>query len=206
MTGVVALGLWASGCDGNPTTVGPTDQARAATVPADKTVKPPPTRGRMLGGQSVVRVVDWSSPGTVDASAYETLPESAQREVDMAPVPMLVPNDAALLASAVVTTGKHWAALASHADGIHVSVQASGEAKVYSHIKPVRGPDQVRGQDAFVTHNEGIWVASWIEHGVAYNVELECADIKADACQNEQAVTAVAEGLTFVGGRGEAHR
>ncbi len=206
-TSLALTGMWASGCDSH--TPEPGDAvARTAphSAPAEKVTATPPSRGRLLGGGTVLRIVEWPDADSANAVAVGALDEAAKREVKEAPVPVMMPDDPELLASAVVTRGAHWAAASMAANGHHVSVQMSGQAKVYAHIKPTKGPYQLRGHDAFVTHNEGIWVASWIEHGVAYNVELECADLKDAACQDREAVIALAEGLTFVGGAGEGHR
>lgn len=200
---VVVGAFSAGGCDANPTAEPDETRSRAAPVAGPDELTPsPPSRGRVLGGQTVSRIVAWPDSRTRDTTAYEGLNAAARRNIDDAPVPVLVPGDPELLASAVVTTGTHWAAVATAAAGQHVSIQISRQAKVYPHIKAAQGTHEVRGHAAFVTHNEGVWVASWIENGVAYNIELECADLKGAACQDSAAVVALAETLRFVGGRG----
>ena len=191
---VLALGA----CDPAPAPSTPSDvQPRAA----DDT-KPVRTRGKVLGGESVDRIVRWPDASTRDDELRALLPEQARAVVDAAPVPILAPSDGELLASTVVTNGAHWSAWSAHADGLYVSFHASRRAKVYPHVEPAKGNADVRGVDGWLTHNEGVWVASWIEHGVAYDLELECAQLQADACQSTDAVAALAESLTFIGGRG----
>jgi hypothetical protein len=53
-----------------------------------------------------------------------------------------------------------------------------------------------------VTRNEGIWTASFIEHGVAYDVGIECAPVDAPPCDDQRELEALAEGLRYAGGRG----
>jgi hypothetical protein len=83
-------------------------------------------------------------------------------------------------------------------------------ARVYPgvHSQPgqpsLRGRHTLRGQEAWVTRNEGIWSASWIEHGVAYDLGIECAPVDAPPCHDPSELEALAEGLRYVGGRGPA--
>ena len=62
------------------------------------------------------------------------------------------------------------------------------------------GTHTLRGQEAFLTRTEGIWPGSWIEHGVAYDLGIECAPVDAPPCDDERELEALAEGLRFVGG------
>lgn len=165
-----------------------------------------PSRGRLVGGDTVVRAVHWPAASEVDGEAVAALPDAARRSLEDAPVPVLAPTDPELLSAAVVTHGARWAAVSMKAAGLHVNLQVSGQAKVYSHIEPVAGTHTIRGIDGFVTHNEGVWVASWIEHGAAYSLELECASLKADACRDPEHLMSLTDTLTFVGGRAEAHQ
>ena len=189
-------------CDSTPPSTTAEPRA-AAPAPSDlESVAPKPSRGTMVGGQSMRRIVAWPDDTQRDDQARERLTAQTRVAVDDAPVPVLIPTGSALVESAVVTSGAHWAAVSMQAEGLHVSLQVSGQAKIYPHIKPVPATHSVRGLDGFVTRNEGIWVASWIEHGVAYDLELECADQAAPECADRDALMELAESLQFVGGRG----
>jgi hypothetical protein len=77
---------------------------------------------------------------------------------------------------------------------------------VCSGVVPQPGPHTLREHEAFVSRNEGIWNATWIEHGVAYDLGLECAPVDAPPCDDQANVEALAEGLVYVGGREEVAR
>jgi len=189
-------------CDSTPSSA-PSELRAAAPAPSDlEATAAKPSRGTMVGGQSMRRIVAWPDDTQRDDEARERLSAQARTSVDDAPVPVLLPSAPDLVESAVVTSGAHWTAVSMQAEGLNVSLQISGQAKIYPHIKPVPATHSVRGLDGFVTRNEGIWVASWIEHGVAYDLELECADQEAAACADREALMNFAESLQFVGGRG----
>jgi hypothetical protein len=86
-------------------------------------------------------------------------------------------------------------------DGVTVSLQANRLARRHAALPPALGRDVVRGRDAWITQNEGIWSATWTEHGVSYVLEVECARPGEDArCASDAYVRALAEELVFVGG------
>lgn len=204
---VVVLGLGMTGsisCD----RVESTNEPRTAPVAdddADLTSRKP-VRAKVVSGQPMKRIVAWPDPAARDEVAREAFPESARIALDDSPVPMLAPPEPARLATAVVTTGPHWAALSTNHEGLNVSLHVSGQAKVYEHIPRFDGTHTVRGKEGFVTQNEGIWSATWIENGVAYSLEIECDDFEMPACSGPEPITELAESLIYVGGRGEASR
>jgi hypothetical protein len=141
-------------------------------------------------------------PIRIDERARARLPEQARAEVDKAPVPLLVVDDVGLLRKAVITTGPHWAALSCRHDGITVSLHGTRLSHDYRDIPPAEGTARVRGQAAFITQNEGIWSASWPEHGVAYSLEVECERASDARCRDEHELLELAERLVYVGGEG----
>ena len=80
----------------------------------------------------------------------------------------------------------------------HVSVQASRIATLLPNIGHIRGSAVRSGEGSFSV-NEGVRTASWIEHGVAYSLELECFDPEAANCDDAALRELVAE-LVYVGG------
>ncbi len=54
----------------------------------------------------------------------------------------------------------------------------------------------------FVSINEGIRTASWIENGAAYSVDVECSDVRDARCQSEEFLLSIVAQLTYVGGSG----
>lgn len=164
-----------------------------------------PRRGRLLAGERVERVPVWPAASTV-AAVRERLSAASIAAIDRSPVPVLVPGDASWLARAhVFTAGPQGSGytFAASLSGLHLSVQASRVATMLPHVGHRRGKHQIRGQDGFLGENEGIHTASWIEHGVAYNAELECQEPEGPDCRPELLAALVAK-LEYVGGVGTA--
>ena len=125
---VVALG-----CDTEPT--GPAhDQPLAdrAAVPstADDIQARPPSRGVVRGGERMRRRVHWPDAELRDDEAYAHLDADSRAAVDAAPVPVLVPAETFPLEERRVMKGEHWAAFWGTRDGLTVSLQGSGMARV----------------------------------------------------------------------------
>lgn len=169
-----------------------------APVPRDATFDAPAARGRVIGGEKVARVVTW--PDAADPALVAALPEELRTAVAAAPLPVLLPTSIPLL-RAKLMHGEHWWALWAEHDGITVTLNASGIAKVYPHLRGAALPHTVRGVQGLVTQNEAVWSASWVEHGVAYQLGIECADPRMPACADEAHVRDVVERLAFAGGR-----
>lgn len=149
--------------------------------------------------------VRWPARDSIDAASLAHLSNGAREAVSRSRVPVLLPKRDALLARAVVMPSAHYTAVSipaeDHEHGITVSLQANRIAHRYAEVPPALGRDVVRGQDAWITQNEGIWSASWTEHGVSYVLELECARPGDDPrCANDATLRALAEELVFVGG------
>jgi len=157
----------------------------------------------LLAGERVERVPVW--PASSDIAALRgRLPATLREAIDRSPVPVLVPNDVDWLARArVFTAGPQGPgySLAAGRGEQHLSVMASRVATLLPHVGHHRGKHRIRGVDGFVGENEGIHTASWIEHGVAYSAELECAAPDGPECRRELLV-ALVEGLEYVGGFG----
>lgn len=197
------LGL---GCGATPPE--PTVQQRAAEEPAGDLVARPPDRGKVRGGERMRRSVRWPEGGARDLAAYEAFDSRSRAAIDAAPVPVLVPGPELALDQRRVMQGPEWYAFWGRREGasggvtVTMTVQASRMARVYPGVRPQPGPSTLRGQPAFVTRNEGIWTASWIEHGVAYDLGIECAPVDAPPCDDQTELEALAEGLRYAGGRG----
>lgn len=178
---------------------GSTEPERSAPADAPPTNEP-------QAAERVVAAVAWPEASTIDVSALGRLSEASRRVVERAPVPALVVSDDVLLANAVVMAQPSWYAVSTRGDGITVSLHASKVAHRYPHIPPLERPTgkKVRGHDAIVTENEAIWSAAWIEGGVAYSLEVECARLPDPRCESDAFVMGLAGRLAFVGGEGVA--
>ncbi len=153
---------------------------------------------------TVVARPDFSGP--IDAVALGHLPGAEREKIPASPVPVLLPQDPALLSKLVVTTGPHWVAFSVTREGVTTSLHATRVAYVHPDMPPQMPDRDLRKTKAFVGQNELIWNASWQEREVAYSLDLECA-VTADArCADERFLIEIAESLVYVGGsanRGE---
>jgi len=150
--------------------------------------------------KALVGTPSW--PTSVDGPALKELSEAARRELAHSPVPVLVVDEPKLLRTAVITTGPHWYALSTKDGGLTTALHGTRLAHDYPEIPPARGRSEVRGRPAFITENEGIVSASWLENGVAYSLDLECFERQDTRCQGAAHVTAIANRLRYVGGEG----
>jgi hypothetical protein len=160
-----------------------------------------PQRGRLLAGERVARVPRWPAAGSVDRATRERLPAEVRAAVERSPVPVLVPADPGWLGSTRVFPGAWGYALAARDGEVTLALHASRIATIVPGVGVAKGTHRVRGVDGFLSVNEGIRTASWIEHGVAYSLDLECRDPRGPAC-SEAALRAAVEGLVYVGGVG----
>jgi len=162
----------------------------------------------LLAGERVVRIPRWPATSTIDHAVRERLPAETRAAVDVSPVPVLVPADPTWLARATVFTargqdgGPGWGyALSARRGEVTLAVQASRIATVLVGVGHLRGNKRLRGVDGFLSVNDGIRTAAWIEHGIAYSLDLECRDPEGPECSDDALREAV-EGLVYVGGLG----
>jgi hypothetical protein len=156
-------------------------------------------RGKVIGGERVARAIAWPAEHTVVATARDRYAAPIRETIATSPVPVLAPSTSFERAS--MTVGAHWFALSVHGDGWTMRVDGSGEARSYPHIKAFERTHPMRAGDGFFTRNEGVWSASWIEHGAAYSFEVECTAGARAWCEGEAAVLAELERLVYVGGK-----
>jgi len=180
----------------------------------------------------VEKAVVWPARNAVDEPSRARFAAADLDKVDASGVPVLAPShgleagdaDAAgagapRFARATVVAKADWFTLAlKDADfeaqrvagrangakgaGLSVFVQGQRLARRRGDLPPTLGRHQVRGRPAWITRNEGIWSATWEEHGVSYVVELECGDPDDARCESDAHLREIAESLVFVGGRG----
>jgi hypothetical protein len=144
--------------------------------------------------------VQWPGDADADAQLVARLPPQLRADVGAAPLPVLLPTTVGL-EGAKLMRGDDWYALWVAQDGLTITLNASGTARVHPHVRGGNLPHTVRGSEALVTQNEAVWTATWIEHGVAYDLGLECADPSMAACSDDAMVRQLAESLAFAGGR-----
>jgi len=186
------------GCDPGE---GPASVRAAEIAGSSAQVRGGPRRGRLLAGERVARVPRWPAAASIDRATRERLPADARAAVERSPVPVLVPAEPGWLSSTRVSPGAWGYALAASDGEVSLALHASRIATILPGVGVVKGKHRVRGVDGFLSVNEGIRTASWIEHGVAYSLDLECRDPDGPAC-SEAALRAAVEGLVYVGGIG----
>jgi len=164
-------------------------------------------RGRLIGGERVQRAPQWPPADELAQDVRARAPAALLEAIARSPVPVLVPGDPAWLARARLYVPEDprafgYAFAGSDGDGPedarHLSVQASRIATLVPHIGRIRG-DAVRSGEGSFSVNEGVRTASWIEHGVAYSLDLECFDPAAPTC-DEATLRELVAGLVYVGG------
>jgi hypothetical protein len=148
--------------------------------------------------------VRWPAPDRLDRAALTALPKAAAHAVRVSRVPVLIPPAGELLAAPVVVARDDWTSFWARTPDITVSLMMTRLAHRYGKIPPMRGPHKVRGLPAFVTENEGIRSATWLENGVSYTLDIECASPGAPACASEAWLLSLAQQLVYVGGAGAA--
>lgn len=163
-----------------------------------------PRRGAVLGGERVRRVPQWPTDDEIDESVISMMTSSGRSAVDDLSLPGLVLRRHEFASTTKVMPGQHWYATWAKHDGLIVTLNVSGEARVYPHVKPFEGSERVRDQAAFVAQNETLWSVTWVENGIAYDLGLECESPTMPQCQSGAFAMGLAEDLAYVGPREDA--
>ena len=208
--GLALVGLALGGACDPPREPEPVEARTAARgdEPAPPEAQAARQRGRLVAGERVARVPRWPGAEALATSVRERLSTAVRAEIERSPVPVLVPGDPGWQGLALSSPrgpgelGPGYA-LSARADGRTLVVQASRLATLVPGIGRHEGRERLRGTPGFVTENDGVKAAAWIEHGTAYTLELECEDPESPQCSVE-ALRAEVEGLAYVGGAGEA--
>jgi hypothetical protein len=154
--------------------------------------------------------VAWPAASSIDDRALVALGgdgTKTEREiralVARSPVPVLAPKELRLATPTLVVEGEYFA-LTGRVDGATISLQGTRAAHRYEGIEPAAGNRDLRAGDirGFVSVNEGIRTASWIENGAAYSVDVECNDFRDERCKSDDFLLTVVSQLAFIGGSG----
>jgi len=200
MIGALVLALpfaaASAGCNGSPPASRDGEHAPAVST-SSITVRP---------------AVAWPALTTIDDGALLSLSKSGGRNdreiralIARSPVPVLAPRDLQLASPTLVVEGEYFA-LTGRVDGATISLQGTRAAHRYEGIDPatgnrelIRASGTARG---FVTTNEGIRTASWIENGAAYSVDVECSETADARCHGDDFLLSIIAQLSYVGGSG----
>ncbi|MDB5221043.1 MAG: hypothetical protein JWO86_8970 [Myxococcaceae bacterium] len=183
-------------CNGNTSATRSDDRAPAVST-SSITVRP---------------AVAWPALSTVDDGALLSLSKSGGRSdreiralIARSPVPVLAPRELQLGSPTLVVEGEYFA-LTGRIDGATISLQGTRAAHRYEGIDPATGNRELARLNGtargFVTTNEGIRTASWIENGAAYSVDVECSEAADARCHGDEFLLSVIAQLSYVGGSG----
>ena len=177
---VPALAVAVTACD-------PATPDRAVTTSAETNVVTPK--------------VTWPAGTKADARAFAALgePTRAAELAGRSPVPVLAPTNVTFERPTFVV-GAEYYALTGRVAGATVAIQGTRAARRHEDIAPITGDRLLRGARGFVSVNESIRTTSWIENGVAYSVDIECADPTDKRCVDETFALDIVEHLAFAGG------
>lgn len=134
------------------------------------------------GGTDAGPATSTSQP-LANQPAYAALDDASRDAVDRSPVPVLLFPER-FAADAQVMAGPRWLAIAYSKDGLTLSLHATDAAvsalteEELQRVEPA--PHRVRGVPARTTVNDGIRAVTWEHEGVAYSLEVECADVLED--------------------------
>lgn len=120
-----------------------------------------------------------------------------RERVASSPVPVLAARG---LESPVVMVEAEYYAISAHVGTASIAIQGTRTAHSYEGVKPTEGNRALRGGRGFVTVNEGIRTASFMENGAAYSVDVECASPSDTKCASDAFVVNLVESLVYVGG------
>lgn len=137
-----------------------------------------------------------------NTSAIAQLPAAQQAAVKQAKVTVLVPPVAQPMAESNVAVQDTHYSLTQPATGLTMSLTGS--------VATVRRPESgaigpppaaagtVRGVPVYVSENEGIKTATWIENGTAYALDLECASADDKRCVSSDYILDLVRSLVNV--------
>ena len=139
--------------------------------------------------------------GVVDARALEQLGD-ARSQLARSPVPVLAPNAEVRLERPTIVVEGEFYSITGRVAGATINIQGTRAAHDYEGVAPHPGNRALRSGKGFVTENEGIRSASFMENGAAYSVDVECASADDARCKNDGFVVALVNRLVYVGGAG----
>ncbi len=149
----------------------------------------------------VIPKVTWPTGAKIDARAVAALGDATRATELLArsPAPVLAPTNVTFERPTFVV-GAEYYALTGRVSGTTIAIQGTRAARRYEGVAPVQGDRLVRGSHGFVSTNESIRTVSWIENGIAYSVDIECADPTDTRCTNDAFALDIVENLGFAGG------
>ena len=185
MVFVLLLAVWATGCADRSSSTDNEEEAVQEVTPAPEKRAPSDAR---------LEEVDWEAADEHLGISNQRLDSSAKAKAEESPVPVLLPDDDELLASAHITVGDAW--YTASMSGANHSVVFAGTHRV--HDMPGSGKkeekDDRRPEAHTLTRTHGIVSLSFESFGVAYAIDVECEEPTKDPlCLEDDYVVSLAE-------------
>jgi len=186
---------WAlTACAPQPTQ-SPEDPAAAALQARHERL----SKSRVSAAGLFEQPIDWSAAR--EAAAPEATPAQLAALVDAVPMPVLLPSDPDLLASAKITKGEGWYGASMKADGVHVALHGRSSAIRRPALRAELGSEGL-GQGPRVSRAHMITSVSFERFGVSYILDVECARPSQDArCSDGAFALSLQKSLAVAGGR-----
>ncbi len=185
--------LLAAGCGSVRPAPEPTPEApeAMAEMAAKKAVKQP--------GEVHLDPIDWKAAferQRIDPAYVTDAVTRARAESD---VPILLPNEPAMLGDLKIYSGKGWYSATVADDAHQIMIRGSRAARSVAWTVEQKARTGALGEVVF-TSTEGIVTASFSLYGAAYNLEIECTRGEAgDACRDEATARQYVEKLGLAG-------
>jgi hypothetical protein len=170
------------------------DSVRAATI--DDLAPRKLQRGKVIGGERAKRTITWPAEAERDVLAESRYAADVHATLARPRIPVIAPAEPTT--NVVATSGDTWYALSVHGKGYVLHTTGSSQARVHPHIRTTEPTHPMRKDGGFLTRNEDIWAASWIENGAAYSFEIECDRRVVQWCDDEAVVLQHVESLVHM--------
>jgi len=149
---------------------------------------------------TTVNPVDWQSARQHERLPQNLLSNEQSTFVAASKVPVLLPNNAALLNDAIVSVGGDWYAASMNSDEVNVLIDGSSIAVAL----PDSEPKQNIGLDNFsdnIVKSLGMVEVSFSAYGVNYNVVVECYSHETNpACLETDFINSIVSNLLLAEG------
>lgn len=176
-----------------------TDQAdRRAANELERQIKAEAAQKSPIG--PTAQEVDWAEASGFTRIDAAHLPDGEREKLDVIRVPVLVPDDPAVVRTAMITEHENWYAAAMEVDGADVYIRGTRNA---FEVPGMDIPEAARksAENYTLTRTHQIVTVSWRSFGVSYSLDVECAKPMDDPrCTQDEYALGLAEKLAVIGG------
>lgn len=163
-----------------------------ATVTSPQTVSTPDQPATPPQESPTPDEIHWDEAEQYPPISPDLLSEEAREAAAQASLPVLLPNDAELLAGAFFTTGDTWYTASMRTDEITLVFKGSSASRNLPGIGTNKEGDQPPGHVLTRTHQ--IVTLAFREFGAAYAIDIECARPTEDPrCTEDSFIIELAE-------------